>query len=74
MGFFVRHDDEWDWLRSFLTVDKVKALLGPEYNGGLVERFEIPHIRAVSLDLMGLCTLIRGMIADLMDLGPLLAP
>ena len=47
VGFFVRHEDEWDWLRSFLTVDKLIQLLGPEYNGKLVERFEIPGIKAV---------------------------
>jgi hypothetical protein len=47
MGFFVREDDEWDWLRSFLTVAKIIQLLGPEYNGKLVERFEIPGIKAV---------------------------
>jgi hypothetical protein len=23
-GFFVRHDDEWDWLKSFMTVERVK--------------------------------------------------
>ena len=47
VGFFVRRDDEWDWLRSLLTIPKVKQLLGPEYNGKEVDRFEIPHIRAV---------------------------
>ncbi|KIV83126.1 hypothetical protein PV11_05179 [Exophiala sideris] len=47
VGFFVRRDDEWDWLRSLLTIPKIKALLGPEYNGKSVERFEIPGIRAV---------------------------
>ena len=47
-GFFVRHDDEWDWLRSFLTIDKVIELLGPEeYKGKLIDRFEIPHLNAV---------------------------
>ncbi|KAH7348296.1 hypothetical protein BKA65DRAFT_257917 [Rhexocercosporidium sp. MPI-PUGE-AT-0058] len=47
VGFFVRYDDEWDWLRSVLTVEKIIQLLGPEYNGKLVERFEIPGIKAV---------------------------
>jgi hypothetical protein len=47
VGLFVRHDDEWDWLRSFLTVEKMIHLLGPEYNGKLVERFEMPKIKAV---------------------------
>lgn len=48
VGFFVRHDDEWDWLRSLLTVDKVKELLGEEeYKGKPIDRFEMPGIRAV---------------------------
>jgi hypothetical protein len=49
VGLFVENDDEWEWLRSFLTVDKMKELLGREYNGKLVERFEIRHIRAVCI-------------------------
>ncbi|KAF2014504.1 DUF1446-domain-containing protein [Aaosphaeria arxii CBS 175.79] len=47
VGFYVRHDDEWDWLRSLLTIDKIKHLLDEEYKGGKIERFEIPGIRAV---------------------------
>jgi len=47
VGFFVRRDDEWDWLRSLLTTLKIKQLLGPEYNGKAIDRFEIPGIRAV---------------------------
>ncbi|OIW28422.1 DUF1446-domain-containing protein [Coniochaeta ligniaria NRRL 30616] len=48
VGFFVRNDDEWDWLRSLLTVDKIKELLGPhEYKGKPIDRFEIPGVRAV---------------------------
>ncbi|CAM1509561.1 Fc.00g033000.m01.CDS01 [Cosmosporella sp. VM-42] len=48
VGFFVRHDEEWDWLRSLLTIDKVKQMLGPrEYLGHGIDRFELPHIRAV---------------------------
>ncbi|KAI6785094.1 uncharacterized protein J7T54_006736 [Emericellopsis cladophorae] len=47
-GFFVRHADEWEWLRSFLTIDKLKELLGPEeYKGKPIDRFEIPGIKAV---------------------------
>jgi hypothetical protein len=48
-GFFVRHDDEWDWLRSLLTVEKIKELLGPEEAAKAthIDRFEMPHIRAV---------------------------
>jgi len=48
VGFFVRHDDEWDWLRSFLTVAKIRELLGPEEDKGKpIDRFEMPNIRAV---------------------------
>ena len=47
VGFFVRHDDEWDWLRSILTVSKIRELLDEEYKGGKIDRFEIPGIRAV---------------------------
>lgn len=47
-GFFVRHDDEWDWLRSFLTVAKIRELLGSEEDKGKpIDRFEMPHIKAV---------------------------
>lgn len=47
-GFFVRNDDEWDWLRSFLTVAKIRELLGPEEDKGKpIDRFEMPNIRAV---------------------------
>ena len=47
-GFFVRHDDEWEWLRSLLTIEKIIELLGPEeYKGKPIDRFEIPHLRAV---------------------------
>ncbi|KAF2807908.1 DUF1446-domain-containing protein [Mytilinidion resinicola] len=47
-GFFVRHDDEWDWLRSILTIEKIIELLGPEeYKKKPIDRFEMPNIRAV---------------------------
>lgn len=47
VGFYVRNDDEWDWLRSVLTIEKIKDMLEGEYKGGKIERFEIPGIRAV---------------------------
>lgn len=48
VGFFVKHDDEWDWLRSLMTVQKVRELLGPEEDKGKpIDRFEMPHIKAV---------------------------
>jgi hypothetical protein len=50
-GFFVRYDDEWEWLRSLMTIPKMIELLGPEYNGKKVERFEMKNIRAVHFQL-----------------------
>ncbi|KAF2401038.1 DUF1446-domain-containing protein [Trichodelitschia bisporula] len=48
VGLFARADDEWEWLRSLLTVEKIRELLGPEEDKGKpIDRFEMPHIRAV---------------------------
>ena len=48
VGFFVRNDDEWGWLRSFLTVTKLQSLLGPqEFVGKPIDRFEMANIRVV---------------------------
>ncbi|OAA57618.1 hypothetical protein SPI_07277 [Niveomyces insectorum RCEF 264] len=48
VGFFVSTAEQWDWLRTFLTISKIKQLLGPaEYGGGGVDRFEMANIRAV---------------------------
>ncbi|OBT82418.1 hypothetical protein VE02_08388 [Pseudogymnoascus sp. 03VT05] len=47
VGLFVENDDEWEWIRSMLTVEKMKELLGAEYNGKEIDRFEIPGLRAV---------------------------
>lgn len=47
-GFFVRHDDEWEWLRSFFTVAKLRELMGPEEDKGKrIDRFEMKNIKAV---------------------------
>lgn len=34
VGFWVRHRDEWDWLRTLLSVDTIKGLLEDEYKAG----------------------------------------
>ncbi|KAI9373356.1 hypothetical protein BJX61DRAFT_533203 [Aspergillus egyptiacus] len=49
-GFWVRHSDEYTWLRSLLSIEKIKELLGDEYmsNPALeIERFELPNLRGV---------------------------
>ena len=53
VGFFVRHDDEYPWLQSLLTVDKLKALFGDDWEVGdtsrRTERCEFPNLLAVHL-------------------------
>jgi hypothetical protein len=44
VGLFVRNEDEWDWLRSTLSIAKIKDLLEEEYKGGQIDRFEIPNL------------------------------
>ena len=47
VGFFVRHEDEYEWLRSLMTIQKMKELLRDEYSGNAIDRFELPNIWAV---------------------------
>ncbi|KAI1261935.1 hypothetical protein F5Y18DRAFT_400123 [Xylariaceae sp. FL1019] len=46
-GFFVRHDDEWDWLRTLLSIENFKKLLAKEDLGHRIDRCEFPGARAV---------------------------
>ena len=47
VGFFVRHADEWDWLRSLLSTPTFVRLLGKEYTGNRIDRCELPGVKAV---------------------------
>lgn len=54
IGFFVRHEDEYPWLQSFLTVSCLKELFGDDWSDDpandterRVERCEFPNILAV---------------------------
>ncbi|KAH7380872.1 hypothetical protein BKA64DRAFT_697857 [Cadophora sp. MPI-SDFR-AT-0126] len=47
VGFWVRHQDEYDWLRLLLSTDTMKELLAKEYNNKRIDRFELPNIWAV---------------------------
>ncbi|KAE8393330.1 hypothetical protein BDV23DRAFT_39527 [Aspergillus alliaceus] len=49
-GFWVRHNDEYIWLRSLLSIPKAEELLGDEYQSNTrlhIERFELPNLRGV---------------------------
>ena len=47
VGLFVRHADEYDWLRSLLSIAKIKELLRDEYTGNKVDRWEFPNVWSV---------------------------
>jgi hypothetical protein len=49
-GFWVRHADEYAWLRTVLSTTRIQELLGEEYTANpalAVERLELPNLRAV---------------------------
>jgi hypothetical protein len=55
LGVWARNDRRYEWLRWFLTVDRVRELL-PETAGLPIDRYELPNLRAVNLvihDLLG---------------------
>lgn len=54
VGFWVLEDDEYHWLRSFLSINRLKLLLGDDYSERYaVERFEIPNLRCVHFLVKG---------------------
>ncbi len=55
VGFWVRHSDEYDWLRSLLSTSRFIELLGTEYKKEYqVERFEMPNLLAVHFVVKGI--------------------
>lgn len=51
-GFWVRHSDEYTWLRNVLTVEKIKELLGKEYDTKRrpaieIDRFELHNLKGI---------------------------
>ncbi|EKD01109.1 hypothetical protein A1Q2_04607 [Trichosporon asahii var. asahii CBS 8904] len=47
VGLFVRHEDEYPWLKALLSKQGLIKLLGKEYDGYRVERVEFPGMLAV---------------------------
>ncbi|KAF4549052.1 Hypothetical protein D9617_23g004670 [Elsinoe fawcettii] len=47
VGFWVRRQDEYDWLRTILSTEKMVDLLADEYNGQKIDRFELKNMRAI---------------------------
>lgn len=57
VGFWVRHKDEWDWLRSLLSVETAKMLLADEYNGKKIVSLATIQHRINALPLPGMMDL-----------------
>lgn len=54
MGLFVQSSDQYDWLRSFLTRDKLKELMRKDWRDWyFIERVEMPDIFAVHFVVYG---------------------
>ncbi|MEH1055861.1 acyclic terpene utilization AtuA family protein [Micromonospora sp. CPCC 206171] len=53
LGVWARTDATYGWLRDWLTVERLAELL-PETAPLTVERYELPHLRAVNFVLRGL--------------------
>ncbi|KAN0099788.1 DUF1446 domain containing protein [Hyaloscypha variabilis] len=47
VGLFARSAEEWPWLCSFLTTEKLIELMDEEYKGQKIDRMEFPNLWAV---------------------------
>jgi Acyclic terpene utilisation family protein AtuA len=53
IGVWARSDDEYAWLQSFLTTERLQQLL-PECAALTVRRYELPNLRALNFVIVGL--------------------
>jgi hypothetical protein len=53
VGLWTRTDDAFEWLRAYLTVDRLRELV-PEAAELTVERYELPNLRALNFVVKGL--------------------
>jgi hypothetical protein len=55
MGLFTDRPEIWEWLRSFLTIDTMKKLIGKDWKDEFkIERVEFPTIFAVHFVVYGI--------------------
>ncbi|GLA30610.1 hypothetical protein ACMYSQ_007764 [Aspergillus niger] len=54
-GLFVTNPNHWLWLRSYLTRDRMRELIGGDWNDSFfIERVEFPNILAVHFVIYGI--------------------
>lgn len=54
-GLFTDRPEIWEWLRAFLTLDRMKKLVGRDWKDDFqIERVEFPNIFAVHFVIYGI--------------------
>ncbi|KAF2769374.1 DUF1446-domain-containing protein [Teratosphaeria nubilosa] len=54
LGLYVHAEDEWQWLRSFLTRKQMQKMMGDDWQDRyFIERCELPEIKAVHFVVYG---------------------
>uniref|UniRef100_A0A8H7NC75 DUF1446 domain-containing protein n=1 Tax=Bionectria ochroleuca TaxID=29856 RepID=A0A8H7NC75_BIOOC len=54
LGLFVEKPEQWDWLRSFMTRQRLKQMMGRDWRDRyFIERVEMPNIHAVHFVIYG---------------------
>ncbi len=53
VGLWTRTDESYRWLETYLTAERLRALL-PEAKNLAIDRFEFPHLRALNFVVKGL--------------------
>jgi len=54
IGLWARDDAGYAWARAYLTVERLRGLIGPEAAQLRIERFELPNLRALNVVVHGL--------------------
>lgn len=54
LGIWARSDEAYAWLRGWLSIERLRALLGPETAELRIDRFEFTNLRALNFVLHGL--------------------
>ncbi|MGC7311471.1 exopolyphosphatase, partial [Mycobacteroides abscessus subsp. massiliense] len=54
LGLWARDDPGYAWARDYLSVERLRTLLGPETAHLPMERFELPNLRALNVVVHGL--------------------
>lgn len=54
IGLWARDATGYAWLSEYLTVERVRELLGPEVADLKIDRFNLPNLRAINVVVHGL--------------------